>query len=446
MSYYTTGSSFSLKTGTHLPRVIYNNNGITSSRTSGVIAPSDPQINGPASTSVFMEASIDSNGTLNTERLAEEFTDKIEPHLSSVGSISTPHLSTVGSISTPNLLTSMLFLGLQATSLPNFIRVAAYNGGYIASDASSFYINSSDPSGSVSLFYDSLKRVNGPLINSIDCSSNGTKIVGINNVNKELYLSIDSGKTFITQSKETGRYIQVRMTSDGNYFTLLDTDGKIHFYNINNIQTPNIRDWFTGLAPAKNYPVKDELRCLSISSDGSKQFVFDQSGVLWTLSINTSNIGTATNPMTAITRNTNIFTSNNSYVVWDSCACSGDGVKQIAIGFKYNNGVYDCYIFLLLDQYLDYASIKITRRNQTGLASGTASFMSSDGSKKWCIIDDQLYYCNTDNVSNFAPVANLTGYFISYGTCSPDGSIIYLIKNDGSMWKSTDNGNTLIAL
>lgn len=443
MSYYTTGTSFSLKTGTHLPRVIYNNNGITSGRTSGVIAPTDPQTNGPASTSVFMEASIDSKGTLNAERLAEEFADKIEPHLSSVGSISTPHLST-----------NMLFLGLQVTSLPNFIRVAAYNGGYIASDASSFYINSSDPSGSVSVFNDSLKRVNGPLINSIDCSSNGTKIVGINNVNKELYLSTDSGKTFITQSKGTGRYIQVRMTSDGNYFTLLDTDGKIYFYNINNIQTPNIRDWFAPLAPVKNYPVKDELRCLSISSDGSKQFLFDQSGVLWTLSINTSNIGTTTNPITNITETNYIKTPNNSSVVWDSCACSSNGQKQIAVGFKYNNGVYDCYIFLTKDAWATYTPAKITRRTKTinsvnyatERASGTSSFMSSDGTKKWCIIDEQLYYCNTDDANNFALIPNPTDYFISYGTCSPDGSIIYLIKNDGSMWKSTDNGNTLIAL
>jgi hypothetical protein len=436
MSYYTTGTSFSLKTGTHLPRVIYNNNGITSGRTSGVIAPTDPQTNGPASTSVFMEASIDSNGRLNAEQLAEEFADKIEPHLSSVGSISTPHLST-----------SMLFLGLQAMSLTKFIRVAAYNGGYIASDASSFYMNSSDPSGSVKVFDGT-----GSLINSIDCSSNGTKIVGINYITKRLYFSTDSGKTFNTQSIGAGNYIQVRMTSDGNYFTVLDTDGKIYFYNINNNTiTFSIRDL---LAPVKNYPVKDELRCLSISSDGSKQFVFDQSGVLSALSINTSNIGTTTTPITNITETNYIKTPNNSSVVWDSCACSSNGQKQIAVGFKFINGVYDCYIFLTKDAWVTYTPTKITRRTktidsvnyETERASGTSSFMSSDGTKKWCIIDEQLYYCNTDNASDFALIQNPTGYFISYGTCSPDGSIIYLIKNDGSMWKSTDNGNTLIAL
>lgn len=435
MSYYTTGTSFSLKTGTHFPRIIYNNNGITSSRTSGVIAPSDPQTNGPASTSVFMEASIDSNGTLNAERLAEEFADKIEPHLSSVGSISTPHLST-----------SMLFLGLQVMSLLNFIRVAAYNGGYIASDASSFYINSSGPSGSVKVFDGT-----GSLINSIDCSSNGTKIVGINYITKRLYFSADSGKTFNTQSIGTGNYIQVRMTSDGNYFTVLDTDGKIYFYNINNNTiTVSIRDWFAPLAPVKNYPVKDELRCLSISSDGSKQFVFDQSGVIWTLSINTSNIGTA-NPVTNIKDKTYIITPNNSSVVWDSCACSSNGQTQIAVGFKSINGVYDCYIFLTKDAWVTYTPAKITKtinsvNYATERASGTTSFMSSDGSKKWCIIDEQLYYCNTDDAINFTLIQNPTGYFILYGTCNPDGSIIYLIKTDGSMWKSTDNGNTLIAL
>ena len=431
MSYYTTGTSFSLKTGTHLPRVIYNNNGITSGRTSGVIAPTDPQTNGPASTSVFMEASIDSNGRLNAEQLAEEFADKIEPHLSSVGSISTPHLST-----------SMLFLGLQAMSLTNFIRVASYNGGYIASDASSFYMNSSGPSGAVKVF-DKSAFSNSPLINSIDCSSNGTKIIGINYITKSLYLSTDSGKTFNTQSIGAGNYIQVRMTSDGNYFTVLDTDGKIYFYNINNNAiTVSIRDWANSIG--KTYPVKDQLRCLSISSDGSKQFVFDQSGVLWTLFINTSNIGTTTDPITNITEKTYIKTPNNSSVVWDSCACSSNGQKQIAVGFKSINGVYDCYIFLTTDAWVTYTTTKTI--NSVNYASGTSSFMSSDGTKKWCIIDEQLYYCNTDNASDFALIQNPTGYFISYGTCSPDGSIVYLIKNDGSMWKSTDNGNTLIAL
>jgi hypothetical protein len=182
----------------------------------------------------------------------------------------------------------------------------------------------------------------------------------------------------------------------------LDADGKIYFYNINNITTPSIRDWFAPLAPIKTYPVKDELRCLSMSSDGSKQFVFDQSGVIWTLSVNTANIGT-TNPLTGILEETDA----KSFVVWDSCACSGNGQKQIAVGFKLINGVYDCYIFLTPDSWatllLPTSYKKVTRRVASGInytqerASGTVSFMSSDGSKKWCIIDDQLYYNNTDN-------------------------------------------------
>jgi hypothetical protein len=153
------------------------------------------------------------------------------------------------------------------------------------------------------------------------------------------------------------------MTSDGNYFTVLDTDGKIYFYNINNNTiTFSIRDL---LAPVKNYPVKDELRCLSISSDGSKQFVFDQSGVLSALSINTSNIGTTTNPITNITETNYIKTPNNSSVVWDSCACSSNGQKQIAVGFKFINGVYDCYIFLTKDAWVTYTPTKITRRTKS---------------------------------------------------------------------------------
>jgi hypothetical protein len=423
MSYYTTGSSFSLKTGTHLPRVIYNNNGITSGRTSGVIAPSDPQTNGPASTSVFMEASINSNGTLNAERLAEEFADKIEPHLSSVGSISTPHLST-----------SMLFLGLQAMSLPNFIRVAAYNGGYIASDASSFYINSSGPSGSVSVFDDSafigFKGATGPLINSIDCSSNGTKIVGINYVNKELYLSTDSGKTFKTQNIGTGSYIQVRMTSDGYFFSILDYDGHVYLYNITDMSIKTIL--FSGGVPKS-------LKCLSISSDGGKQFVFTSQG---TINIINVNVGIVT-LLTPI--------SISPSVEWDSCACSYDGNTQIAVGFVKNGSNYDCYVFLTKNMWTNYTYTKITRRAPTKdvnyakeSASGTTSFMSSNGSKKWCIIDDQLYYSNTDNANDFSLVLNLSpdpnNYFIRYGTCGAGGSVLYLIRNDGSLWRSFDNG------
>jgi hypothetical protein len=342
----------------------------------------------------------------------------------------------------------MLLLNLQAMPpLPNFIRIAAYNGGYIASDASSFYINNV-LTGTNPLFSNTS---GSPLINSMDCSSDGSKIVGINYVNKELYLSTDSGKSFIKKTIGTGNYIQVRMTSDGNYFTVLDADGKIYFYNINNITTPSIRDWFAPLAPIKTYPVKDELRCLCMSSDGSKQFVFDQSGVIWTLSVNTTNIG-ITNPLTGILEDTDA----KSFVVWDSCACSSNRQTQIAVGFKLINGVYDCYIFLTQDSWVTLllptsSYKKITRRVASGInytqerASGTTSFMSSDGSKKWCIIDDQLYYNNTDNVNNFVLVSK-SDDFISYGTCSPDGSIVYLIKKDGSLWKSIDNGNTLTPL
>lgn len=55
MTYYTTGSTFSLQTGTHLPRILYSNNGIISGRSNGVIVPTD-KINGLSSTtSVYMK-------------------------------------------------------------------------------------------------------------------------------------------------------------------------------------------------------------------------------------------------------------------------------------------------------------------------------------------------------------------------------------------------------
>ena len=276
-----------------------------------------------------------------------------------------------------------------------------------------------------------------PLINSMDCSSDGSKIVGINYVNKELYLSTDSGKSFIKKTIGSGNYIQVRMTSDEYFFTVLDYDGNVYTYNITNLNT--ITTLFNGGIPKS-------LRCLSISSNGTKQFVFTSSGSI----IIIVNFGIL-NPLA-----TPLSISPN--VVWDSCECSSDvnssdGNKQIAVGFVLNGKVYDCYVFLTTDTWTNYKSAKIERRAKTpnninyeeDRASGTTSFMSSDGSKKWCIIDDQLYYNNTDNVNNFVLVSKPDD-FISYGTCSPDGSIVYLIKKDGSLWKSIYNGTTLTPL
>ena len=60
-----------------------------------------------------------------------------------------------------------------------------------------------------------------------------------------------------------------------------------------------------------------------------------------------------------------IFIFNNLSVVWDSCACSDDGLKQIAVGFKSINSVYDCYIFLTKDAWATYTTTKITRRIKT---------------------------------------------------------------------------------
>ena len=151
----------------------------------------------------------------------------------------------------------------------------------------------------------------------------------------------------------------------------------------------------------------------------------------------------------------------NVVLSWDSCACSSDvnASKQIAVAFvntstSPNPASYECYIYVTANAWggNTFTRKLITRRVANGInytqerASGTASFMSSDGSKKWCIIDDQLYYNNSDNANNFDLVPNPDGYFISYGTCSPDGSIVYLIKKDGSVWKSMDNGTTLTSL
>lgn len=82
MSYYTTGSTFSLQSGTHLPRILYTNNGITSGRLNGVIVPTD-QINGLSSTtSVYMKlAPLD----ISAERLGDNecyaLLSNMSPHL-----------------------------------------------------------------------------------------------------------------------------------------------------------------------------------------------------------------------------------------------------------------------------------------------------------------------------------------------------------------------------
>jgi hypothetical protein len=330
----------------------------------------------------------------------------------------------------------MLFLGLRAMPPPNFIRIAAYNGGYIASDASSFYINtvSSGPSGKGSFFntleFGGYTGSNLPLINSIDCSSSGDKIVGINYVNKELYLSTDSGKSFIKKTIGSGNYIQVRMSSDGYFFTILDYDGYIYLYNRTDLNIKTIV--FSG-------GVSKSLKCLSMSNDAGKQFVFTSSGSINIINVNDGKV----TPLPTL--------SISPTVVWDSCACSFDGNKQIAVGFVLNGTVYDCYVFLTANMWADYTSAKIERRVKTlnsinyekDRASGTTSFMSYNGSKKWCVIDDQLYYNNTDNANGFVLVStqsqDINFNSISYGTSAPGGTVLYLIKTDGTAWTSYNN-------
>lgn len=429
MSYYTTGSTFSLKTG-HFPKIVYSNAGITSSRSNGVVVSSDQQINGLSSTSFFLPLS---NDIITAEQLF--LTTEIETESTSTSTLNLNMLT-----STLNL-NMLLNLDTLLISSPFFIRIVSYTSGYIAIAMQTnkpFYINGTP-----------LSLESTSLINSVDCSTDGTKIVGISHDNKSLYTSTTSGTLFstIVLSDTSCSIIQVRMTRDGAYFTVLDANGKLYFYKTSDGTHSYIGGGSSG--PFSTYPVANLLCCLSISSDGTSQFLFDRNGNIWILSVSVNLIGVSIVPVTSMIHvGSNPIMQGGLPVVWDSCACSDDGNKQIAVGFT-NIGtvgipIYACYIYTTSDKWATPVpvSYNIIRRNPTYVttrASGTTSFMSSDGSKQWCIIDDSLYILHS---SGFPSPSFIGVEFISYGTCNSTGDTVYLIDNVGVIWKSIDSGAT----
>ena len=141
---YTTGSAFSLKTGYNLPAFIYTANGMMSStRTSGVVASSDPYTSN--ATSSFLTDI--SNMTVTAEQLA--FISENEPLLLSIQA--SPHAPTVTGVSpVSGPLTGRTVMSITGTGFTGATAVTF--GGTRATTftvISNTSITATTPSGSV---------------------------------------------------------------------------------------------------------------------------------------------------------------------------------------------------------------------------------------------------------------------------------------------------------
>lgn len=396
MTYYITGSTFSLQTDTHLPRILYSNNGIISGRSNGVIVPTD-KINGLSSTtSVYMKlAPLD----ITAERLGD---NECYALLSNISTISPP------------------------ASAPFYVGIASYDTGYVATTRyKTFPLPPLFPEISIVQFYTSQSQysanVEGLIIDNVDCSSNGTTIVGTCNkdfLEEVLYYSTNSGLSYnVTPlAVVAGSNIFIKMTRAGDYFTVSNsTNNILYFYKTSNMSK-------------SNYPIN--VSCLSMNSDGTLQYVFDNTGYVRRLTVDTSLIGSG-NPVTnSVPTTLSAYTQDGYPVKWNSCASALTALNQMAVGFVNNT---DCYIYTTINGW----GLAETITKLSGIYSTkSVSFMSSDGSKKWCIINGQLYKFIITS-QKFEP--QIISFNITNGTCNSSGNTVYLTDDNGNIWSSIND-------
>jgi len=399
MSYYTTGSTFSLQSGTHLPRILYTNNGMTSGRLNGVIVPTD-QINGLISTtSIYIKLAPPD---ITAERLGDNECYALLSNMSP----SVPPIPPVP---------------------PFYVGIASYDNGYVATTRYKTYPFSPLPPEIPTVqFYTSHSQysanVEGLILYSVDCSTDGSVIVGVcvKGSGNVLYYSTNSGISYNVTPSLSISNIFVKMTRAGDYFTISNPDTNIlYFYKTSNMS----RSDYT--VPDDPFPFQ-KVSCLSMNLDGTQQYVFDNTGYALKLVVNTNLIGSG-NPVTAIeSNNLGPYIQEGYPVRWDSCAASVS--DQMAVGFVNNT---DCYIYT----WNNWAFPAFTKLSGVN-ATESVSFMSSDGSKKWCIIAGQLYKFIVAT-QQFVLQPNV--FVISTGTCNSSGDTVYLIDNTGNIWSSLND-------
>ena len=159
---YTTGSAFSLKTGYNLPAFIYTANGMMSStRTSGVVASSDPYTSN--ATSSFLTDI--SNMTVTAEQLA--FISENEPLLLSIQA--SPHAPTVTGVSpvsgplTGRTVLSITGIGFIGATAVTFGDTQATTFTVISNTS----IAATTPSGSVGTVSVNVTTLGGKSLNNL---------------------------------------------------------------------------------------------------------------------------------------------------------------------------------------------------------------------------------------------------------------------------------------
>lgn len=186
MSFYNTGSSFSLNIGKqyHIYKLICNAN----SRTDGIVLPNLPS---NSITSVY----------INTPKNIEDNSDN--------------HLAQHTLL---NSLNTFNFLEISSGANLNYIRICAYNGGTFESTGNKLYQNG--------ILLNDIGNVG--VINSVVCSVDGTNYVCIENTGSNVL--VNNNKFTIGTS-----LIETRMTVDGTTFSVLDYTGKLYIYNTNRL-------------------------------------------------------------------------------------------------------------------------------------------------------------------------------------------------------------------
>jgi hypothetical protein len=308
---------------------------------------------------------------------------------------------------------------------PFYVVIASYDNGYVATTQCKTYPSVPlPPEIPIVQFYTSQSQytanVEGLIVNNVVCSSNGTIIVGtcITDILYVLYYSINSGLSYNVTPLAVfaGSNIFIKMTRAGDYFTVIDsTNSFLYFYKTSNMSK-------------SNYSIN--VLCLSMNSDGTRQYVFDNTGYVRRLTVDTSLIGSG-NPVTNNVPTTLMPYTQDGYLVkWNSCASALTVLNQMAVGFVNNT---DCYIYTTINGW----GFAETITKLSGIYSiNSVSFMSSDGSKKWCIINGQLYkFIITSQQFELEP----TNFIITNGTCNSSGDTVYLTDDNGNIWSSIND-------
>ncbi len=261
------------------------------------------------------------------------------------------------------------------------------------------------------------KQTNSGPKNWVDiaCSSDGTKIVAIDNSGGSgyIYTSTDFGVTW-TQRATSQYWISVCCSNNGTkMFAAIIGSGSIYYSNDSGVT------WVKTLSGDKNWY---SVRC---SSDGSKRVACVGNGKLY---ISTD---TSANTWTAV--------ENDRY--WKNVACSGNGTYMLAtVNIKYststaNPSTYDNYIYVSSDSGQTW--------NKKGIIGEWVGISSSDnGDLMAAVQNNGKIYLSIDNGNTWTETSYITNRFFIYIAEKTQKTYIYVPNTDaGSIFIGNSSSN-----